>query len=234
MLEVKNLNVFRGKIQVLWNVSIEVKKGEVTSIIGANGAGKTTLLSAIVGLLKPTSGKILFRGKEINDLTPYQINRLGISLVPEDKRLFINLTVKENLILGANSPRAKAKKEETLKMVYQLFPVLKSKEKQVAATLSGGEQRMLALSRGLMSNPDLLILDEPSQGLAPKMIREIFSALEKLRSYGLSMLLAEQNVYYALNFASKAYVIETGRVTLSGRGSELLKNDYVKKAFLGL
>jgi len=233
MLEVENLNVFRGKLQILWDVSMKIEEGQVVSIIGANGAGKTTLLSTIVGLLKPNSGRILFDGEEINGMAPYQIAEFGISFVPEDRKLFGNLSVQENLILGAYSSRARAKKEETLKVVYELFPVLAERKKQLAATLSGGEQRMLALARGLMLNPKLLILDEPSQGLAPKVIKDIFKVLEKLKARGLSIMLSEQNVHYALNFADQAYVMETGKITLSGRGSELLQNDYIKRAFLG-
>jgi len=209
MLEVENLNVFRGKLQILWDVSMRIEEGQAVSIIGANGAGKTTLLSTIVGLLKPNSGRILFDGEEISGLAPYKIAEFGISFVPEDRKLFGSLSVQENLILGAYSPRARVKKEETLKMVYELFPVLAERKKQLATTLSGGEQRMLALARGLMLNPKLLILDEPSQGLAPKVIKDIFRVLEKLKARGLSIMLSEQNVYYALNFADQAYVMET-------------------------
>lgn len=234
MLEVKDLNVSRGALPVLWNISLEVKKGEVAALIGSNGAGKTTLLSTIAGLLKPSSGNIMFNGKEVNGLLPHQVVNLGISFVPEDRKLFSYMTVGENLLLGAYSSRGKNSKEDILKMVYQLFPVLKEREKQLAVTLSGGEQRMLAIARGLMSNPELLILDEPSQGLSPKLTMEIFRAVEELRKHGLSVLLAEQNVYYALKFSDKAYVMETGKITLKGKGGELLKNKHVKEAFLGL
>lgn len=234
MLEVKDLNVSRGALPVLWNISLEVKKGEVAALIGSNGAGKTTLLSTVAGLLKPSSGNIMFNGKEVNGLLPHQVVNLGISFVPEDRKLFSYMTVGENLLLGAYSSRGKNSKEDILKMVYQLFPVLKEREKQLAVTLSGGEQRMLAIARGLMSNPELLILDEPSQGLSPKLTMEIFRAVEELRKHGLSVLLAEQNVYYALKFSDKAYVMETGKITLKGKGEELLKNKHVKEAFLGL
>jgi branched-chain amino acid transport system ATP-binding protein len=234
MLEVKDLNVSRGTLPVLWNISLEVKKGEVAALIGSNGAGKTTLLSTVAGLLKPSSGNIIFNGKEVNGLLPHQVVNLGISFVPEDRKLFSYMTVGENLLLGAYSSRGKNSKEDILKMVYQLFPVLKEREKQLAVTLSGGEQRMLAIARGLMSNPELLILDEPSQGLSPKLTMEIFRAVEELRKHGLSVLLAEQNVYYALKFSDKAYVMETGKITLKGKGEELLKNKHVKEAFLGL
>jgi branched-chain amino acid transport system ATP-binding protein len=234
MLEVKQLNVLRGKIQVLWDASIRVEKGEFVTLIGANGAGKTSLLSTVVGLLKPASGVIYFNGKEINNLPPYKIVDLGIAFIPEDRKLFAGMTVRENLILGAYSSRGKGSKEETLRQVYQLFPVLKNREKQVTATLSGGEQRMLAIARGLMSNPELLILDEPSQGLAPKVTLEVFEALRRLKEQGISILLAEQNVNQALKCADRAYVIETGKITLEGKGVELLNNEYIKEAFLGL
>ena len=234
MLEVKKISVFRGRLQTLWDVSIEVKKGEVVAIIGANGAGKTTLLSTIAGLLQPSSGTILFQGREINGLPPHHIVGLGTSYVPEDRKLFPHMKVRENLNLGAYSSRARARRREALELVYQLFPVLKERENQLVMTLSGGEQKMLAVARGLMSNPDLLILDEPSQGLAPKVTMEIFEAVEKLRNRGISILLAEQDIYSALKFADRGYVMETGKVTLEGKGSELLKNKYVKEAFLGL
>ncbi|MEM2103728.1 MAG: ABC transporter ATP-binding protein [Candidatus Bathyarchaeia archaeon] len=234
MLEVNNLNVHRGELQVVWDACLKADEGKITSLIGANGAGKSTLLNTIAGLSKPSSGKIIFNGKEISGLSPNKIVNLGISYVPEDRKLFARLTVLENLILGAYNARGTTVKENMLKMVYQLFPVLMEREKQLAITLSGGEQRMLAIARGLMSNPQLLILDEPSQGLSPKLTVEIFKAVEKLRGQGLSILLAEQNVYYALKVADEAYVMETGRITLRGKGEELLKNKHVKEAFLGL
>jgi branched-chain amino acid transport system ATP-binding protein len=234
MLEINNLNVLRGNMQILWDVSISVGKGEIVSLIGANGAGKTTLLSTVAGLLKPFSGTIEFDGRRIDGLSPHRIVNLGISFVPDDRKLFAYMTVRENLLLGAYGSRGKTSEKETLNMVYQLFPVLKEREKQLAVTLSGGEQRMLAIARGLMSNPELLILDEPSQGLSPKLTIEIFKAVEELRTHGLSVLVAEQNVYYALKVSEKAYVMETGKVTLHGKGTELLKNKYVKEAFLGL
>lgn len=234
MLEVRGLNVSRGALPVLWNISIKVEKGEIAALIGANGAGKTTLLSTIAGLYKPSSGTIVYKGKEINGLSPYKIVNLGISFVPEDRKLFAHMTVRENLLLGAYSPKGEAAKENMLRIIYQLFPVLKDRENQLAVTLSGGEQRMLAIARGLMSNPELLILDEPSQGLSPKLTIEIFKAVEELKKRGVSILLAEQNVYYALKLADNAYVMETGRIILQGRGEELLKNKHVKEAFLGL
>jgi branched-chain amino acid transport system ATP-binding protein len=234
MLEVRGLNVSRGGLQVLWNVSIKVKKGEIVALIGSNGAGKTTLLSTIAGMLKPSSGTILFNEKEITGLPPYKIVNLGISFVPEDRKLFANCSVRENLRLGAYTSKAKASTRTMLEAVYQIFPALKERENQLSATLSGGEQRMLAIARSLMSNPELLILDEPSQGLSPKLTIEVLKTLEKLKERGISILLAEQNVHVALNLADRAYVIETGKVTLEGKGLELLGNDYVREAFLGI
>lgn len=234
MLEVRNLNVIRGGLQVLWDVSIEVKNNEIVALIGPNGAGKTTLLSSIVGLLKPSSGIILFHEKKITGLPPYKSVNLGISFVPEDRKLFTNCSVRENLLLGAYSSRAKMRTKAMLNAVYQIFPLLKERENQLTITLSGGEQRMLAIARSLMSNPELLLLDEPSQGLAPIMAFEVFKTSEKLKERGISILLVEQNVHYALKFADRAYVMETGKVTLEGKASELLGSDYVREAFLGI
>jgi branched-chain amino acid transport system ATP-binding protein len=234
MLEVRNLNVIRGYLQVLWDVSIEVKDNEIVALIGSNGAGKTTLLSTIVGILKPSSGAIIFRGKEIAGLPPYRIADLGITFVPEDRKLFANFSVRENLLLGAYSSRVKARTKTMLETVYQIFPLLKEREKQLSSVLSGGEQRMLAIARGLMSNPKLLIVDEPSQGLSPKIAGEVFKTLEKLKEHGISILLAEQNVHYALKLADRVYILETGKVTMEGKSSDLLRTDYVREAFLGL
>jgi len=234
MLEVKGLNVMRGRLQVIWDASIAVKDDEIVALIGSNGAGKSTLMSTIVGLLKPSSGTILFRDKEITGLPPYKIVDLGISFVPEDRKLFANCSVRENLILGAYGSRAKGRTKAMLETVYQIFPRLKERENQLASTLSGGEQRMLAIARSLMSNPELLLVDEPSQGLSPKMAADVFKTLGGLRERGLSILLAEQNIYHALKLADRAYVMEVGKVTLEGKSSDLLMNSYVKEAFLGL
>jgi len=234
MLEVKGLNVMRGRLQVIWDASIAVKGDEIVALIGSNGAGKSTLMSTIVGLLKPSSGTILFRDKEITGLPPYKIVDLGISFVPEDRKLFANCSVRENLILGAYGSRAKGRTKAMLETVYQIFPRLKERENQLASTLSGGEQRMLAIARSLMSNPALLLVDEPSQGLSPKMAADVFKTLGGLRERGLSILLAEQNIYHALKLADRAYVMEVGKVTLEGKSSDLLMNSYVKEAFLGL
>jgi len=234
MLEISSLNVMRGGLQILWNVSLEVKRNEIVALIGPNGAGKTTLLNSIVGLLKPSSGTILFHKKEIAGLPPYKKVNLGISFVPEDRKLFTNCSVRENLLLGAYSSRAKTQTKAMLNTVYEMFPLLKQRENQLSITLSGGEQRMLAIGRNLMSNPELLMLDEPSQGLSPLVALEVFNTSEKLRERGISILLVEQNVYYALKFANRAYIIETGKVTLEGKSSELLGNDYIREAFSGI
>ncbi|MEM2169288.1 MAG: ABC transporter ATP-binding protein [Nitrososphaerota archaeon] len=233
MLEVKGLNVKRGILQVLWDVSLRVRDGEIVALIGSNGSGKTTLMNTIIGFLKPFSGSIIFNGKEIAGLPPYEIVRLGLSLVPEDRKLFTNCTVYENLILGAYGVKT-GKTREMLKMIYDLFPILRERRKQIAGTLSGGEQRMLTIARSLMSNPRLLMFDEPSQGLSPKISLEVFKAIRRLRDeYGISILLSEQNVYHALKLADYAFVLETGRVTLEGSSSELLNNKYIKEALLG-
>jgi branched-chain amino acid transport system ATP-binding protein len=233
MLEVRNVDVMRGGLQVLWDISLEVKKNEIVALIGSNGAGKTTFLSTLVGMFKPSSGGIWFGEKEITGLPPYKYVSLGISFVPEDRKLFTNCSVRENLILGAYSSRAKKRTKEMLEQMYEIFPIVKAREKQLAVTLSGGEQRMLAIARSLMSNPELLILDEPSQGLSPLMSLEVFRTLEKLKERDISIFVAEQNVAHALRFADRAYVMETGRLTLEGKSSELLGNDLVREAFLG-
>jgi branched-chain amino acid transport system ATP-binding protein len=234
MLEVKKLNVNRGELQVVWDASIKVEEKEIVVLIGANGAGKSTLLSTIAGLYRPSSGVIHLDGNEIGGLAPYRVVDLGVSFVPEDRKIFSHMTVSENLKLGSYSPRARAKINENFEMVYEIFPVLKERKNQLVVTLSGGEQRMVAIARGLMSNPVLLILDEPSQGLSPKLTTEVFNAVEQLRSRGLSVLLAEQNVYSALKLGGKAYVMETGRITLCAECQELSRNEHVKEAFLGL
>jgi branched-chain amino acid transport system ATP-binding protein len=223
MLEVKKINTFYGKVQVLWDVSLKVIKKEIVAFIGANGAGKTTLINTISGLVRPASGTIKFLGKNIGGLAPHSIVELGISHIPEGRRLFPDMSIRENLEMGAYLKRAWRQKEETLEHVYQLFPVLQERGGQLARTLSGGEQQMLAMGRGLMSMPKLCIIDEPSNGLAPLMVKEIFE-----------ILLIEQNVRQTLEIADRAYVLENGRVILSGEGKKLLKKDLIKKAYLGL
>ena len=234
MLEVKNVNTYYGDVQVLWNVSFDVGEGGITVIVGSNGAGKTTTLRAVAGLICPKSGTIKFLEQEICGLLPHEIVRRGISLIPEGRMLFARLTVLENLRLGAIIPEAKKVREETLKWVYELFPVLEERKEQIAGTLSGGEQQLLAIARGLMSRPKLLMLDEPSLGLAPKLVLKIFDLLKEINKQGVTILLVEQNVWQALEIANKGYVLETGKIVLEGAGKDLLQNQLVKKAYLGM
>jgi branched-chain amino acid transport system ATP-binding protein len=234
MLDVKKINTFYGKVQVLWDVSLKVVKKEIVAFIGANGAGKTTLINTISGLLRPASGTIKFLGKSIGGLAPHSIVEQGICHIPEGRRLFPDMSVHENLEMGAYLTRAWKQKEETLEHVYQLFPILKERGGQLARTLSGGEQQMLAMGRGLMSRPKLCIIDEPSNGLSPLLVKEIFDIIEGLRKQDIAILLIEQNVRQTLELADRAYVLENGRVILSGEGKKLLKKELIKKAYLGL
>jgi branched-chain amino acid transport system ATP-binding protein len=234
MLEVKNINTFYGKAQALFGVSLRVDEEEIVALIGSNGAGKTTLLNTISGLLRPASGSIEFLGRRIDGLPPYSIVELGISQIPEGGRVFTEMTVRENLEMGAYPRQAWKQKEETLKQVYQIFPVLKERERQLARTLSGGEHQMLAMGRGLMSIPKLCILDEPSYGLAPKYVEEIFRVIKSLREQGITILLIEQNVRHTLETADRACVLENGHIVLDDTCDELLKSDHVRKAYLGL
>jgi branched-chain amino acid transport system ATP-binding protein len=234
MLDVKKINTFYGKVQVLWDVSLKIAKREIVAFIGANGAGKTTLINTISGLLRPASGTIKFLGKNIEGQAPHTIVERGICHIPEGRRLFPDMSVRENLEMGAYLTRAWRQKEETLEHVYELFPVLQERGGQLARTLSGGEQQMLAIGRGLMSRPKLCIIDEPSNGLAPLLVKEIFDIIEGLRKQGIAILLIEQNVRQTLELADRAYVLENGRVILSGEGKKLLKQELIKKAYLGL
>jgi len=235
LLQVKNINVFYGDIQVIWDLSFEVEKGEITSLIGSNGAGKTTTLKTISGLIHPKSGNIIFSGEEIQKLPPHVIVRKSLSLVPEGRELFYESTVIDNLILGSiYSPNSANRTSEFLEKVFLLFPRLKERKDQIAGSLSGGEQQMLAIGRSLMLNPRLLMLDEPSLGLSPKVVSELFNTILKVKEDGVTILLVEQNAYKSLQIADKAYIMETGRITLTGKGKELLNNDQVRKAYLGL
>ena len=234
MLEVNNIDTFYGKTQALWGVSLRIDEAEIVALIGANGAGKTTLLNTISGLLRPASGSVSFLGKRIDGLTAHSIVELGISHVPEGRRLFADMTVRENLEMGAYPHRAWKQKEETRKQVYQVFPRLKEREGQLARTLSGGEQQMLAMGRGLMSRPKLCMFDEPSYGLAPLLLSGVFQVIKSLREQGITVLLIEQNVPRTLEIADRAYVLESGRVVLEGACDELRQSDYVRKAYLGL
>lgn len=233
MLEVSKINVSYGDLRVIWDVSFTVPKGKIIAVLGPNGAGKTTILKTISGLLKPRSGTITFLGKRIDAISSHQIVELGISYVPEGRRLFPQMTVLENLEMGAYSRRARNKKSDALERVFQLFPILKERKNQLAGTLSGGEQQMLAIGRGLMSSPLLLILDEPSLGLAPKITWKMFEIVREINKEGLTVLLVEQNIHYALELADKAYVLETGKIVLEGEGKRLLNDPYVKRAYLG-
>jgi branched-chain amino acid transport system ATP-binding protein len=234
MLEVSNLDVFYGKSQALRSVSLKVNEGEIVALVGANGAGKTTLLNTISGLLRPASGHVEFLGKRIDRLAPHGIMKLGICQIPEGRKLFSDMTVGENLEMGAYSSEAWKRKKETIEQVYQLFPVLKERRKQSAKKLSGGERQMVAIGRGLMSSPRLCMLDEPSYGLAPKLFSEVLEVIKHLREEGITILLVEQNVRNTLEVADRAYVLENGRIVLEGKGKDLLQDDMVKKAYLGL
>jgi len=235
ILEVENINVFYEDVQVLWDLSFSVGEGEIVALVGSNGAGKTTTLKTISGIIHPKKGKIKFNGEEIQDLPPHLIARRGLSLVPEGRELFSEMTVLDNLLLGSMYiPEASKKTNDLLKKVFSLFPILEERKNQIAGNLSGGEQQMLAIARGLMSTPRLLMLDEPSLGLAPKLVSELFKTIIDIRDSGVTILLVEQNAYKSLEIADRAYVIETGKITLTGVGKELLKDDYVRKAYLGL
>lgn len=234
MLRVNRIKVQYGGVPALHEVSFDVGKGEVVAMIGANGAGKTTTLKTVVGALQPVSGTIEFNGIDITGKNCAEIVRLGITYVPEGRQIFGPLTVEENLLLGAFTTRSKEEVEKGLEYVYGLFPTLKERHKQKGETLSGGEQQMLALGRGLMSHPKLLMLDEPSLGLMPRLVSEVFSAIALLKKEGQTILLVEQNVREALELADRGYVLQTGRTIHSGRGGELLESAIVTKAFLGL
>ena len=234
MLEIKNIDVFYGDVQVVWDVSFDVKKGEVVALIGANGAGKSTSLKTISGILRPKKGDIIFEGNQINKVEPFMLNEMGISHVPEARRLFVEMTVDENLDMGSLKGEARTKREKSREMVFDLFPRLKERRKQLAGTLSGGEQQMAAVARGLMSKPRLLMFDEPSLGLAPILVREIFNVIKRIREEGVTVLIVEQNVQRTLSIADRAYVLENGKITISGTGPELLVNEHVKTAYLGV
>lgn len=234
MLEVNSINVFYAKVQALWDVSLKVDEGEMVAVVGANGAGKTTLLKTLSGLIRPTSGTIQFLGKRIDQLLAHKIVEDGISHIPEGRGIFNGLTVLENLKMGAYTAKAWKERDETLKLVYELFPILSERRNQIAGTLSGGEQQMLAIARGLMSKPKLIMLDEPSLGLAPKIVMKIFELIKEINEGGVTILLVEQNVQQALELAERGYVLETGKISIEGKGKELLRNELVKKAYLGL
>jgi len=227
------VDVLYGDVQALWDVSLEVKQGTIVSLVGANGAGKSTLLKTISGINRATKGEILFSGKSVTHLKPQQVVDIGISHVPEGRRLFASLTVLENLKLGAYPPRARAVFGESLTKAFDLFPVLKSRQNQKAGSLSGGEQQMLAIGRAMMSQPTILMLDEPSLGLSPILVKTMFDLVASLNKQGVTMLLVEQNVRQALKIANHAYVLKNGRIVMSGGGEELLADPEVQKAYIG-
>jgi len=233
MLKVKDLNVHYGKIHAIKGISFEVNEGEIVTLIGANGAGKTTILQTISGILKPSEGMITFEGENLNKIHAYQIPALGIAHVPEGRRIFAEMTVYENLQMGAYIRKDKVQIQEDIEKVFLSFPRLKERVKQIAGTLSGGEQQMLAMGRALMTRPRLILLDEPSMGLAPILVDEIFDMIQTINEAGTTVLLVEQNANKALHIANRAYVLETGYIKLSGNASDLLVNPQVQQAYLG-
>ncbi len=234
MLKISNINTFYNEIQALWDISLTIEKGEIFALIGSNGAGKSTLLKTLSGWLHPVSGNIEFLSKRIDRLNPPAIVEMGISYIPEGGRLFPDMTVCENLDMGAYNIKAWRQKKETLLNIFEIFPVLKERQGQLARTLSGGEKQMLAIGRGLMSKPVLCMLDEPSYGLSPKFVKEVFKVIKSLSGQGITILLVEQNVRLALEIADRACVIENGRMAMEGACSMLLTDSYIKKAYLGL
>lgn len=233
MLEVKDLEVYYGVIQAIKGVSFHVEKGEVIALIGANGAGKTTILHTVTGLISPKKGSVIFEGKDITKVPAHKIVSMGMAHVPEGRRVFAELSVYENLKMGAYTRTDKAEIEESLKNVYKRFPRLEERKNQMAGTLSGGEQQMLAMGRALMSKPGIILMDEPSMGLSPILVNEIFDIIRSVSESGTTVLLVEQNAKKALSIADRAYVLETGNITLEGKAKDLLEDDSIKKAYLG-
>ena len=233
MLKIEDINVYYGNIQALKGISLSINEGEIVTLIGANGAGKSTMLKSISGLLKPKQGKIIYEGQSIGGKAVQSIVKMGISHVPEGRRVFANMTVEENLQLGAYLRKDKAGIKQDMEKVYELFPRLLERLKQQSGTLSGGEQQMLAMGRALMAKPRLLLLDEPSMGLAPLLVKQIFHIIEEINKTGTTILLVEQNANLALSIADRAYVVETGRIVLSGKSEELTASEEIKNAYLG-
>lgn len=234
MLEIKKINAGYGFLQVLWDVSLKVEKGEFVALLGPNGAGKTTTLKTIAGLVQPTSGDILLEGESIKDLPAHVVCKDRISYISENLNLFTAMTVEENLILGAYTIKDKGQKEESLGFVYELFPRLEERKRQLSGTLSGGERKMLAIGRGIMSNPEVMLVDEPSLGLAPNLTVDVFDALQTLSDRGVTILLVEQNVFTTLKITDRAYVLEQGRIVSEGKSAELLNEPHIKQAYLGI
>lgn len=233
-LEISNLNVFYGPIQALWDVSLEVESGSIASIIGSNGAGKSTILKSIMGIVPAKSGKILFDGDQIDGFSPDRVVDKGIAYVPEGRHIFSDLSVKENLKMGAYPRRARSSFKDEIQNVFEIFPLLRERSKQKAGTLSGGEAQMLAIGRALMSKPRFLLLDEPSAGLSPIMVQRIFEAIARIKALGITALLVEQDVIRALSSSSNSFILENGHVTRSAKGEELLKDEQVRKSYLGI
>ena len=234
LLRLENVSVHYGDMQALRNVSFEIKEGQIVSIVGSNGAGKSTTLNTISGVLRCSSGTIEFLGHRVENLPPHQIVELGLIQIPEARLLFPYMSVLENLELGAFSPTARKEKDKHLKMVFSLFPILEERGHQLAGTLSGGEQQMVAIARGVMAKPKLLMLDEPSLGLAPRLVRHVFETVREINAHGITVFLVEQNVFHSLSLADRAYVLENGEIVLEGEGGELLNNAQVKEAYLGI
>jgi len=234
LLEVNSIDVFYGFFHALWNVSLDVYDGEIVSLIGANGMGKTTLINTVSGVIHPKTGKIFFKGIDITMLPPHSIVELGIVQVPEGRRIFPNLSVKDNLKIGSYTKRARAKKDQLLKRVYELFPVLEERKNQLAGTLSGGEQQMLAIGRGLMADPQLLMLDEISLGLAPALVDSLVRKVKEINQEGVTVLLVDENVSRSLSVCDRAYIIKSGRIVLSGTPRELKSAKEIKKAYFGV
>ncbi len=234
MLEVRNIDVFYGDVQVLWDVSFNVQAGEVVAIIGANGAGKSTSLRTVSGIVRPAKGEILLEGKPIHTLPAYSLIDLGLAHCPEARKLFVEMTVEENLDMGSLKGEAKRQRPQTKERVFELFPRLSERRRQLAGTLSGGEQQMVAVGRALMSLPKLLMFDEPSLGLAPILVREIFNVITAIRNEGVTVLIVEQNVKQTLAIADRAYVLENGKVVMAGKGKDMLNDEHVQAAYLGV
>lgn len=234
MLEVENVSAAYGMVQILRDVSFKVEDKEIVSIIGPNGAGKTTLVKTIMGLVKPQTGTIKFKSENIEKLSTYDKVKKGLTMIPEGREIFPRMTVEENLALGAYTINDKVKIKETREKVYEIFPVLKKKEKLIAQTLSGGEQQMLVICRSLMSNPEMLILDEPSLGLAPIIVQKVLDTVRTINEEGVTVLLVEQNIHDSLNVADRGYVLEEGKIVLEGKSRELLSNSHIKEVYLGL
>ena len=234
MLRVDNIDVYYGDLQVLWDVSFQVNESEIVVLIGANGAGKSTTLNTISGLLTPANGTISFQNQRLDQIPAHKIIAHGVAQVPEGRRLFPEMTVRENLIMGSLAPKARAERNETMEWVFSLFPRLRQRQKQMAGTLSGGEQQMLAVGRGLMALPKLIMFDEPSLGLAPILVGDVFRIIQRIKEEGVTVLVVEQNTKHTLEICDRGYVLENGRIVLAGSGRELLDNEHVRQAYLGI